>query len=162
MRRLLGLVALFALSACGTPPSVAPAEPTDLPGLGQTFTSNGLSFSAVKISDPQTGISILYTPEPNHRLVAIQVIVGNDSGKDLHVQANYFTLIDADNFIYKGDNTAIVDEPDWLPALNIASGEKVRGWVAFTIPESSVLASIKFVPIDEKGKSITLQVSLKP
>lgn len=130
-------------------PTKEPAqEPTD------TVEQYGYLLSAVTAEDPTTP-GRLYTPKEGKKLVAIEIIVGNVSGEPLHVNPLDATLVDSEGFTYEvelgGRDGQLMCCPDLSP------GEKVKGWVAFEIPEGATPATIKFEV--ERGKFLQVGVT---
>lgn len=186
MKRLALLVALFALTACA--PS-APSESTIQTAIAQTQTVHkvgiityitstpkpapsvmptpnitptpiGIMLSVTSVSDPQEP-GTLFTPQPGKRLISIEIVIENNSASQLHVQDDYFTLLDSENFVYQGENSPIIsDSINWLQGFDLSSNEKIKGLVAFVIPSNAVLASIKFATPAMSEAGVYLQVGL--
>jgi len=120
-------------------PASTPANP--LPGLGEVVENFGYSLSATAVENPATP-GILYTPRQGYKLVAIEIILGNASGsQSLSVNPLYAYLVDDDGFVY---STELGGRENQVATGQLSIGEKVRGWVAFEIPDNATPASIKY------------------
>jgi len=108
--------------------------------LGDVVEQFGYSLSATNVEDP-TSPGILYSPIQGYKLVAVEITLGNVSGaKSLSVNPLYAYLVDSNGFVYwaeLGGRDSQIDTMD----LNV--GEKAKGWVSFTIPDSATPAYIK-------------------
>jgi hypothetical protein len=169
-RYILVIAVLLTALACGgtptpapettqvPPPTEAPTEaPTapPMPGLGETLEKDGYTLAALVVEDPAEP-GLFYEPEEGERLVAVEIVVGVTDGEPITSNALYATLMDADGFAYALE---LVGRDGQLDTVDLARGEKVRGWVAFEIPEGAVPASVKY----ETGMfgGVTLQVGLQ-
>lgn len=93
-----------------------------------------------------------YEPEPDTKLVAVQVVIGNESNPyPLQVNPLSATLVDSDGFNYQPSLSSLDIE---IVMAILQPGEKVRGWVGFTVPVNAKPASIKWYPrpYDPDGK----------
>lgn len=113
-------------------------EPTDTPepvqeaNLGDLFEQDGYSLVAVTVEDPAPA-GLLYTPTEGAKLVAVEVIIGNVSGERVTVNALNSTLIDSDGFAHQAE---LAGRDGQIDLVDIKPGERVKGWVAFEIPEN--------------------------
>ena len=118
--------------------SLTPTIPSSK--LGDVVEQFGYSLSATNVEDP-TSPGILYSPIQGYKLVAVEITLGNVSGaKSLSVNPLYAYLVDSNGFVYwaeLGGRDSQIDTMD----LNV--GEKAKGWVSFTIPDSATPAYIK-------------------
>ena len=123
---------IFVLLACreATPTSKSPDE------------QYGYSLSSTAVEDPTTP-SMFYEAKEGYKLVAIEIIVSNISGKTLSVYPSDAILVDSNGFVYRLEELAGRDGQ--LAVVNLNTGEKVKGWVAFEIPEDATPASIKYL-----------------
>lgn len=120
------------------PPST-PVEP--LPNLGDVVENFGYLLTAVAVEDPAMP-GRLYRAKPGYKLVAIEIVLGNVSGSEvLNVNPLYAYLVDNNGFVY---SVELGGRDDQIDTGELATGERVKGWVAFTIPENAAPASIKF------------------
>ena len=150
------------------PPPTATLEPTPLPEptattaptapaelyLGDTVESSGYALAALGIADPAEP-GFLYTAEAGKRLVAVEVLLSNNSGELLRVNPLYAELLDADGFVYQAELGGSAEQ---IGVVELLPGEKVRGWIAFKAPDAAVLKSLRYA-LDPFGAQ-TLQVEL--
>ena len=118
--------------------SIAPPESQAI--LGDVFEQYGYSLSATAVEDPTTP-GMLYEAEEGYKLVAIEIVVGNVSGEVLTVNPLNAILVDSNGFVYQPE-LAGRDEQIALVDLNV--GEKAKGWVAFSVPDDAIPASVKY------------------
>jgi hypothetical protein len=110
--------------------------------LGDTAEQHGCSLSATAVEDPSTP-GMFYEPVDGYKLVAVEIVIGNVSiDEALSVNPLSTVLVDDRGFVYDVELGA---RDEQIATLDLGKGEKVKGWVAFTIPENAVPASIKFV-----------------
>jgi hypothetical protein len=122
--------------------------------LGDVAEQFGYSLSASSLEDPAPA-GILYQPKQGHKLVAVEIVVGNISGDQITVNPLNAILVDAGGFLYTPE---LAGRDDQIELVDLTPGLKVKGWVAFTIPEDAVPASIKYLV--EPFSSAFLQVGL--
>ena len=135
-------------------PTKAPAEQF----LGDTIEQDGLILTAVQVADPAEP-GMFYNLKEGERLVAVEIIVGNKSGETHSVNPLNATLVDTDGFVYTLELGGIDDQ---LAANEITSGEKVRGWVAFSIPETAGPAKLKYSASFFGGDAIVASLTPPP
>ncbi len=125
-------------------PSTLPFERVKppLPRLGETTVGGGYSMQVLVVEDP-TSPSGVYLVEPGQRLVGVEVAIGNVSETILAVSPLFFILLDDQGFVYPATIGARREE---IASLDLNPGETAQGWVAFSIPETTVIESLKFVP----------------
>jgi hypothetical protein len=109
--------------------------------LGDTVEQYGYSLSATAVEDPTTP-GMFYKAKKGYKLVAVEIVVGNVSGETLSVSPLYTILVDSNGFVYELE---LVGRDGQLAAVHLNTGEKVKGWVAFEIPEDATPASIKYL-----------------
>ena len=125
---------------------VAVAEPPSTPGsplpkLGDVVQNFGYSLTAVTVSDPAKP-GILYTAKKGMKLVAVEIDLGNVSGEEaLSVNALDAYLVDDQGFVY---SVELGGTDNQIDTVDLNTGEKVKGWLSFTIPENAKPASIKY------------------
>ncbi|MCA9380400.1 DUF4352 domain-containing protein, partial [Candidatus Dojkabacteria bacterium] len=73
-----------------------------------------------------------YTPNPEERLVAVQVSMENKSNGNYYFSSYYFNIVDENNFSYQSMYTGS-KEPN-LESGYLGSDEKVNGWITFEVP----------------------------
>jgi hypothetical protein len=82
------------------------------------------------------------TPKPGTKTLAVEIVLSNVSGAEpLEVMTFYVNLVDSNGFVYKVATSFGEDE---LAMVTLNVGEKVKGWVYFTIPDGVTPAYIKY------------------
>jgi hypothetical protein len=142
------------------PTQVSPTEPPPTQQaemyLGDKVEMNGYSLKAISVKDPAKP-GMFYKAETGKKLVAVEIVVANESGDTLSINPMGASLIDGDGFSY---NLELGGVDNQLAVTNLNKGEKVQGWVAFKIPDTAKVASIKYV-MNLFGGDV-LQASLIP
>ncbi len=123
-------------------PATATVTPESLAAMGAVAAGNGAFIQALGLADPATP-GVLYTAEAGRRLVAVELIAGNESAEPFDVNVLNSTLVDAEGFTYTAELGAVADQ---MKLVTLAPGERVRGWVAFSIPAAAQPAAIKYAP----------------
>ncbi|MCI0396597.1 MAG: DUF4352 domain-containing protein [Chloroflexi bacterium] len=132
--------------AAGTPePTLAPAptgtaKPPGPAAPGELVEYAGYSFAVITLEDP-TRPSESYRYTEGMRLVGVEIIVGNVSGEVVTINPLNATLVDAEGVAYP---TELAAREGQLILIDLGPGERVRGWVAFKIPDGSVPESIQY------------------
>jgi len=101
-------------------------------------------FVVLDVIDPYGGT--LTRPDglpANTRVIALQVVLSNESEQPLEFMVTDFRLRVADGSEYRAGDY-LGTEPR-IVSQNLPDGERTRGWVWFGIPEAAVAASIVFV-----------------
>lgn len=139
-RQLLSASALAVpMSALDSLPRVSAQDP----GAVGTAGAPNWSFTVVAIEDPYTGQILRPSePDPDARIVAVQVIITNASDSPLDFQVSDVRLRDTDDVEYQAGD-AIGSAPR-LVSQNLPDGERTRGWVWFQIPKDSRVNEIRF------------------
>ena len=110
-------------------------------GMGEVIEQDGYSLVAEAVED-NASPGILYTPTEGTKLIAVQIVVGNESGDQITVNALNSYLVDTNGYVYDAESGGSSNEQIDLVDLN--AGERVRGWVSFVVPEDAVAESIKY------------------
>lgn len=109
--------------------------------LGETVEQFGYSLSALSVENPAAP-GILYTSLAGHKLVAVEITLANVAGsEELSANPLYAYLVDSAGFVYSAE---LGGRDGQLSALDLNTGERVNGWVSFTIPERSTPSHIKY------------------
>jgi hypothetical protein len=133
-----------AKTSTATALSLTPTIPSSK--LGDVVEQFGYSLSATQIEYP-TSQDTFNAPKPGYKLVAVDITLGNVSGAEpLSVFSNYVYLVDTNGFVYQ--STYGGESGIGMVVLN--TGEKTKGWVYFTIPDSATPAYIKY-QINDNG-----------
>jgi hypothetical protein len=128
-----------------TPESTATLEPTATPEplleLGDTDEVGGYSLTAMSVEDPAKP-GRLYDPVEGKKLIAVDVIIANVSGdKPAGTNPLSATLVDTEGFVYDPELGGVDGQ---LDMVDLNPGERIRGWIAFEVPEETVAASIRY------------------
>ena len=149
-------VADLALSA-GRQPTITPESPTNTPEvtaileasatlepqleLGDTDELEGYSLTAMSVEDPAKP-GRLYDPVEGKKLIAVDVVIANVSGdKPADTNPLGATLVDTEGFVYDAELGGVDGQ---LDMVDLNPGERIRGWIAFEVPEEAVAASIRY------------------
>ena len=97
-----------------------------------------------QLVDPWTPASPAQMPAAGRRFVALEVTVEYPDDRDFmhYVNIAAFKLIDREDFAYGASESLI--EPALSEGLELAPGEKTRGWVMFEIDEQTEIKSIAY------------------
>lgn len=170
---LAGICLALVLAACGetnrldikaTATALALVARTPVAGtavestrLGQWVEASGLAMVAHAVEDPAVGNADLYEPTPGTRLVAVELEIGclEDSHNFTPQEAS---LIDSRGRRHEPVYRAMA-EHGAIPTGVITMGERVRGWLAFELPEGVTAESLEYKP-NVWNRVIELQVSL--
>jgi hypothetical protein len=137
------LTAAAQQSDSATPAAATPvADATDQP-LGEA-TMPQWRFTVLEMIDPYGGT--LTKPDglpANTRVVALQVILANESDQPLEFMVTDFRLRDTDGAEYRAGDY-LGTEPR-IVSQNLPDGERTRGWVWFGIPEATQVSSLVFI-----------------
>lgn len=100
--------------------------------------------AATQLLDPWLPPSAGDNPPAGRRLVAIEVTIEYPKGREgTHVvSSSYFKLIGSDDFVY-GPTQALLD-PSIPEGLQLAPGQKTRGWVLFEIDAATEIKSVGY------------------
>lgn len=112
------------------------------PRLGDTGSAGGYTLMAEQVVDPAP-TSSFFTPTAGYRLVSVNALVRNESGSDaLSVNPLYFYLVDDYGFVYAAELGS--SDLGQIDTLDVASGEAVKGYVSFQVPEGRVPLYLRF------------------
>lgn len=156
---LAGFAVVLALSACGGPSSIEAtatalasvtlppeaASPSESTALGQWAEKSGLAMVAHTVEDPAVPNTRNYQPKPGTRLVAVELEFGSLS-RTHYGDAHMAQLIDDRGIKHDPVFGAMADHPEF-PSVTIAMGERVRGWLAFELPEGATPTALEYNPM---------------
>jgi hypothetical protein len=126
----------------GTAPlELTPREVPELPGLGDVVEQGGYSLSATSVDDPTPAGSFVDV-KPGYRLVAVEIVVGNIDGAELSVNPLSVYLIDTDGYVYAAELGG--SAKGQIDLTDLKAGDKVKGWVAFQIPDEATPEAVKY------------------
>ncbi len=144
------MVLILITSACsradmaeGPGAQMAASPTTSLPATTVALQSDilvssvaeneGYFVAILAIEDPATP-NMLYQAEPGKRLIAVEIMVGNRTGARLGVNPLNITLTDGEGRVYPPELGVHADQ---IATIVLDPGERVRGWVAFRIPDET-------------------------
>jgi hypothetical protein len=138
-----GVTLEMGLATPPIPPRINPL-PRTRPAyakVGATVDTAGYTLSVVAF-EPIAKPSIIYAAKPGYKLVAVEIVVGNNKDDKMSVNPLYAHLVDTRGFLWAvklgGRDGKQMDSGD------IGKGEKVRGWVAFEIPTDATPDAIQY------------------
>jgi hypothetical protein len=108
--------------------------------LGDLVEQDGYSLVAMEVDDPASP-GILYQAAPGLKLVAVDMIVGNVNAREITVNALRTYLVDSDGYVYTAELGGINNQ---IELVDLGPDERVRGGVAFEVPEDALPAAIKY------------------
>ena len=172
---LVGMVLVLVLAACGgstgieataTALAEARGQQAETPepeqegastGLGEWVEGSGLALVAYAIEDPAVPDTENYQPREGARLVAVELEIGCLADSH-HIQAQEAQLIDDRGRKHESIYGAMADHRA-IESDAIAMGERVRGWLAYELPDGVMPQALEYAPT-VWGRDIKLQVSL--
>ena len=116
--------------------------PTNTPTPKSTDTPTDYSLSVGGVEDPATPDLGRYEPRVGTKLLAVEFVIGNISGETISVKARRGTLVDQEGFSYSPELHSRDDGE--IDRIDLASGEKIRGWITFEVPDGTVAGYIKY------------------
>ena len=181
MRRIAGIVLLagvllvLVVTACGdstgieaTATAIAkarnqqgetpePEQDEASTSLGQWVEGSGLALVAYAVEDPAVPDTQNYQPREGARLVAVELELGCLADSH-HVQAQEAKLIDDRGRKHEPIYGAMAEHRA-IESGSISMGERVRGWLAYELPDGVMPQALEYAPT-VWGRNIKLQVSL--
>jgi len=120
----------------------SPAGPEDY--YDQFLEDFEPDVAATQLLDPWLPPSAEDNPSAGRRLVALEVTIEYPKGREgsHFVSSSYFKLVDSDDFVY-GPTQALLD-PAIPEGLELAPGQKTRGWVLFEIDADTEIKSLDY------------------
>jgi hypothetical protein len=168
---LVGFMLVAGIAACGGTNGIeatvealasvsgdsAEAEEQVSTHLGEWMEGSGLAMVAWAVEDPANPKSSSYEPKPGTRLVAVEWELGSLS--DTHHSAPHAAqLIDDRGVRHDAVFGSMADHRD-IENRPIRMGERIRGWLAFELPEGRTPLALEYRP-SVWGRDIELKVSL--
>ncbi len=118
----------------------------------QQESAGGASIQVLGFKDPADS-NMFFSAKQSGRLVAVNVLISNGSGEPISVNPMYIVLVDEEGFLYQ--YAYGVDGE--ISAIELGTGEKVKGWVGFELPGQSRAKAIKYTA----PNGLTLQTTLE-
>lgn len=168
---LVGFMLVLGLTACGGTSGIeatvealtlvtgepAEAEEQESTRLGEWMEGSGLAMVAWAVEDPANPKTGSYDSNPGTRLVAVEWELGSLSDTH-HSVPHAAQLIDDRGVRHDAIFGVMADHVDFL-SDPIHTGERVRGWMAFEVPEGATPVALEYKP-SIWGRAIELKVSL--
>lgn len=122
-----------------TEPAATVPPPGQGPEIGTTFEAGGSLYTVNSVEDPaEEPEDEFFGPEEGNRWVVLDITQEAAGGEDSAGPWD-FTVQDEDGFIYEW--TFGEAEPEF-PSVQLADGQRVRGYLTFEIPEDAVLVAV--------------------
>ena len=118
-----------------------PRTAPDLPPLGTAAEGGGYTLTALQVEDPTTP-GFLYTPVEGRKLVAVEILVGNESGAAVTVNSLFTYLVDTEGYVYPG---RLFGRDGQIETLSIGPGDKLQGWVSFELPDGATPEGVRYL-----------------
>jgi hypothetical protein len=121
--------------------------------LEEELTEYQADVTVDQLIDPWSADSPADAPANGRRYVALEVTLKNadDSEFPHYVTGSMFKVTDSEDFAYSPIDSLI--EPALSESLELAPGQKTRGWIMFEIDEESAIQSVHYwtseVPLPE-------------
>ena len=130
----------------------APQSPSSPVAVGTTVEAGGSSYTLNEVVDPAA--AGVFGVDAGKRLVALDITQVGMSDGGTHYNPLSFEVQDADGYVYSS-GIADAEVGPRFGSGELASGQIVRGWVVFELPESAGLVSVLTRP-DVFGIKITI------
>lgn len=122
-----------------TEPAATVPPPGEGPEIGTTVEAGGSLYTVNGIQDPgPVPDDDFFGPEEGNRWVTLDITQEASGGEDSAGPWD-FTVQDEDGFIYEW--TFGEAEPEF-PTVQLANGQRVRGYLTFEVPEEAVLVAV--------------------
>ncbi len=141
-------------TARGTPAESTPSESTR---LGEWVEASDLAMVAHAVEDPTVPNTDLYEPTPGTRLVAVELEIGC-LGDSHNFTPQETSLIDSRGRRHEPAYRGMAEHKEIATGV-ISMGDRVRGWLAFELPEGVTAVSLEYKP-QIWNRVIELTVSL--
>jgi hypothetical protein len=114
-----------------------PAPPV---GLGTAAEKQGAALTALQVEDPSKA-SLPVNLGAGMRLVAVEIQLENKGAEELSANPLYAYLVDDQGYVHSAE---LFGRDGSLPSLDLATGEKVQGWVSFSLPQGAKPFAVKY------------------
>ena len=129
-----------AIGVQSSGPASTPQSKTE--NLGEWAEKDEVAMVAHAVEDPAKVNAETYEPKPGTRLVAVEFEMGCLAGS--HQFGPQLTkLADSRGKAYDRVSNAMADHED-LAVTELHAGERLRGWLAFEVPEGAEPASLVY------------------
>jgi hypothetical protein len=140
-------------------PTAAPAPtavPAGMPGVGERVEAGGIALTVTEV-DTWAGSDFI-KPDAGKIYLTANVMVENVSRDTAPYNPMYFAVKDADAYEY--DASLFGPDPS-LTSGELPKGDKVRGWVAFEVPEKATGFVLSYEPLVILGGYETIRIDLE-
>jgi len=141
-------------TASGAPAESAPSESTR---LGEWVEASDLAMVAHAVEDPAVPNTETYEPTPGTRLVAVELEIGC-LGDSHNFTPQETSLIDSRGRRHEPTYRAMAEHREIATGI-ISMSDRVRGWLAFELPEGVTAVGLEYKP-NIWNRVIELRVSL--
>ena len=131
----------------------ATPEPPEV-RLGETATAGGAALTVLTVEDPSTP-GVLYSDLPGTKLVAVQVILENQSDAEMSISPTFGYLTDDQGYVYAAE---LFGRDGGLELSELAQGRKVQGWISFRVPEESKPVAFRYELEGYGGEFLTISL----
>jgi hypothetical protein len=135
-----------------TPTVAGPASPAP---AAQPIAKGDFELTMYRVTDPYVPSDAVYAAEEGYRWVLVDVSLKNISQELLDYGADFFYIIDAEDFEYSSSSAAQDQEFD---VGTIPPGETVRGQIAFDMPVEVAPTRLVFDP--DFDPTTTIEIDL--
>lgn len=120
---------------------VADETEEDISAEAETQTEP-TSIYVLSAVDPDTP-GFFYSPVDGSHLVTVEVVLENHEPEPMNVNPLNFSLVDDQGLVHTIELGAS-DAHDQVATLDLYTGERVRGWVSFTIEDGTTPVNLKY------------------
>ncbi|CAB4147392.1 Domain of unknown function DUF4352 [uncultured Caudovirales phage] len=138
-----GTVLEMGLAAPALPPRIQlpPRTRPAYPKSGETAEAQGYTLSAVGL-EPVAKPGILYLVKKGYKLVGVEIVVGNTKADSASVNELNASIVDTRGFVWPMELAG--RDGKGLDAGKIGKGERMRGWVAFEMPDDAIPDAVRY------------------
>lgn len=127
-----------------TEPDWEPIAEEPATRLGETASANGVELTVLSVVDPATP-GMFYTPVEGSHLIAVEVQLRNaDAAEPVSVNPLYLYMVDNLGFVHEAELGA--SEQEQIPTRDLASGEAMKGFVSYVVPDGRSPLYIRYAP----------------
>lgn len=146
-------------------PTSPPAKPTDAPKptaaptiakVGERAESAGLALTVSKV-ERKKDLDVISKAKAGNVFVVADVLIENTAKDKAPYNTLYFKVKSGDGYEY---NAAITALPNQLKSGDLTTGDKVRGIVAFEVPEGAKGLVVSYEPLVILGGYKPIRVAL--
>lgn len=132
------------------------AAPSTIGKVGERQEAGGVALTALKVEKVKE-IGTFQKAKEGKVYLLVEVLLETTGQEESPYNPLYFKVKDADGFEY---NVTISTADNTLKSGKLAAGEKVRGVVAFEVPESAAGMVLSYEPIVLLGGYEPIKIAL--